>query len=200
MLGHFHTCPWLLVSRVPHPAGSQGYLLSKSPECVTVYFTGPSGEEVAERRGMLGLKWELERWGCWKRERGWRREKVQKEWTKGSIMTYQWSVLVIKDNRDDGDEAGGCLSQEKNAGIKTSAQSSRAQAVNPEYTAGHCSLCLHWNDNGISQLIIKVRIVPDAVLKSLDSNVRTTAVLLRKLAKNYTNEGAPCSATRNYIS
>ncbi len=40
--------------------------------------------------------------------------------------------------------------------------------------------------NGISQLIIKVRIVPDAVLKSLDSNVRTTAVLLRKLAKNYT--------------
>ncbi len=22
MLGHFHTCPWLLVSRVPHPAGS----------------------------------------------------------------------------------------------------------------------------------------------------------------------------------
>jgi len=41
----------------------QGYLLPRSPECVTVCFAGPLGEEVVEQRGMLGLKRELERWG-----------------------------------------------------------------------------------------------------------------------------------------
>lgn len=104
MLGHCHTCPWLLVSRVPHPVGSPRLFVIQITRVCHGLLYGPSCEEVVGRRGMLGLKWELERWGGEREREGRERKRCRRKWTKGSIMKYRWSALVIKDNREDGDK------------------------------------------------------------------------------------------------
>lgn len=107
MLGHCHTCPWLLVSRVPHPAGSPRLFVIQIIRVCHSLLYGTLGWGGGRAERDAGIEMGIREMGGGGRERerkGGARKRCRRKWTKGSIMTYQWSALVIKDNREEGDK------------------------------------------------------------------------------------------------
>lgn len=104
MLGHCHTCPWLLVSRVPHPAGSPRLFVIQITRVCHGLLYGTLGWGGGGVERDAGIEVGIREMGVVNEREGGEGKRGRRKWTKGSIMKYWWSALVIKDNREDGDE------------------------------------------------------------------------------------------------